>query len=56
MHLHYAMFKYGTHRLLFFKQVYEGQGVEYNDLYILGPESGTIWRCVLLGIGVTWLE
>jgi hypothetical protein len=24
--------------------------------YILGPGSGTIWRCGLVGIGVTWLE
>jgi hypothetical protein len=25
-------------------------------LYILGPGNGTIWRCGLVGIGVTWLE
>jgi hypothetical protein len=31
--------------------------IEYCDgLYILGPGSGTIWRCGLVGIGVTWLE
>ena len=29
---------------------------EYDGLYILGPGSGTIWRCGLVGIGVTWLE
>jgi hypothetical protein len=27
-----------------------------DGLYILGPGSGTIWRCGLVGIGVTWLE
>jgi hypothetical protein len=27
-----------------------------NGLYILEPGSGTIWRCGLVGIGVTWLE
>ena len=37
---HYAMFKYGPHRLMFFEQVYEGQGVEWDGLYILGPGSG----------------
>jgi hypothetical protein len=33
--------------------------IEYSycdGLYILGPRSGTIWRCGLVGIGVTWLE
>jgi hypothetical protein len=27
-----------------------------DGLYILGPGSGTIWRCGLVGIGVTWLD
>ena len=27
-----------------------------DGLYILEPGSGTIWRCGLVGIGVTWLE
>jgi hypothetical protein len=27
-----------------------------DGLYILGPGSGTICRCGLVGIGVTWLE
>jgi hypothetical protein len=27
-----------------------------DGLFILGPGSGTIWRCDLFGIGVTWLE
>jgi hypothetical protein len=27
-----------------------------DGLYILGPGSGIIWRCGLVGIGVTWLE
>jgi hypothetical protein len=27
-----------------------------DGLSILGPGSGTIWRCGLVGIGVTWLE
>jgi hypothetical protein len=27
-----------------------------DDLYILGPGSGTIWSCGLVGIVVTWLE
>jgi hypothetical protein len=25
----------------------------YDGLYILGPGSGTIWRCALVGIGVS---
>ena len=32
------------------------KGVECDVLYILGPGSGTIGRCGLVGIGVTWLE
>ena len=44
------------HKTLVFEQVYGSQGVEYDGLYILGPGSGTIWRCGLVGIGVTWLE
>jgi hypothetical protein len=27
-----------------------------DGLYILGPGSGNIWICGLVGIGVTWLE
>jgi hypothetical protein len=27
-----------------------------DGVYILGPGSGTIWRCGLVGIGVAWLE
>jgi hypothetical protein len=27
-----------------------------DGLYILGPGSGTIGRCGLVGMGVTWLE
>jgi hypothetical protein len=27
-----------------------------DGLYILGPGSGTIWRCGLVGIGVTCLK
>jgi hypothetical protein len=27
-----------------------------DGLYILGPESDTIWKCGLVGIGVTWLK
>jgi hypothetical protein len=34
-------------------QTCRSQG-HYDGLYILG--SGTIWRCGLVGIGVTWLE
>jgi hypothetical protein len=39
-----------------FEQVYGGQGVECDGLYIRGPGSGTIWRYGLVGMGVTWLE
>jgi hypothetical protein len=31
-------------------------GPTFDGLYILGPRSGTIWSCGLVGIGVTWLE
>jgi hypothetical protein len=35
----------------------EEQYLKHCDgLYTLGPGSGTIWRCGLVGIGVTWLE
>jgi hypothetical protein len=36
-----------------------GYGIMKPDrdgLYILRPGIGTIWRCGLVGIGVTWLE
>jgi hypothetical protein len=56
--LHYAMFKYGPHRLMCLNKSGGGvgKGVECHGLYILRPGSGTIWRCDLVGIGVTWLE
>jgi hypothetical protein len=44
------------HRLMFLNKSMGGQGVEHDGLYILGPGNGTIWRCGLVGIGVTWLE
>ena len=36
-----------------FEQAYEVQGVECDGLYVLGPGSGTISRCDLVGIGVS---
>jgi hypothetical protein len=33
-----------------------GKDGNCDGLYILGLGSGTIWRCALVGIGVTWLE
>ena len=39
-----------------FEQVYGGQGVECDGLYILAPGSGTIWRCDLVGVGVSLWE
>jgi hypothetical protein len=54
--LHYAMFKYAPPQPHVFDQVYGGKGVECDGLYILGPGSGTIWRCGLFGIGVTGFE
>jgi hypothetical protein len=36
-----------------FEQAYRGQGVESYGLYILGPVSGTIRRCGLVGVGVS---
>ena len=51
--LHYAMFKYGPPQTHVFEQVYGGQGVECGGLYILGPGSGTIWRCGLVGVDVS---
>jgi hypothetical protein len=54
------LFKYAPHphphQTHVFGQVYGDQGMECHGLYILGPGSGTIWRCGLVGIGVTWLE
>ena len=42
--LHYAMFKYAPPpQSHVFEQVYGGQGVECDGLYILGSECGTIW-------------
>ena len=56
--LHYAMFKYASPppQTRVFEQVYGGQGVECDGLYILGPGSDAIWRCGLVGIGVALLE
>ena len=31
---------------------YKKEVSSYDSLYILGPGSGTIWRCGLVGIGV----
>jgi hypothetical protein len=39
-----------------FEQAYGGQGVECHGLHMLGPGSGTIWRCGLVGVGVPLLE
>ena len=36
-----------------FEQAYGGQGVECDDLYILGPGSGTIRRYGLVEIGMS---
>jgi hypothetical protein len=49
------MAKYGPHM---FEPAYGGQGVECDGLYMLSPGSGTIWRCGLVGAGVSlwaWL-
>ena len=34
-----------------FEQAYGGQGVECGGLNMLGPGSGTTWRCDLGGVG-----
>ena len=34
-----------------FEQVYGGQGVECDGLYMLGPGSGTIGKCGLVSVG-----
>ena len=44
--IHYEDFKSWT-------KVYGGQGVECDGLYILGSGSGNMWRCGLVGIGVS---
>jgi hypothetical protein len=49
------MARYSPYRLMF-EQAYGGQGVEGGDLNILGPGSGTIKRCDIVGIGVALLE
>jgi hypothetical protein len=36
-----------------FEQVYGGQGVEYDGLYMLGPGSGSFRRCGPVGVGVS---
>jgi hypothetical protein len=50
----------GSHRILIKKLRNGGHEkfgmVSCDGLYILRPQSGTIWRCGLVGIGVTWLE
>ena len=38
-----------------FEQLYGGQGVECDGLYMIGPGSGTIWRCGLVGVDVSLL-
>jgi len=47
---HYAMLRYGLHRLI--GQACRSQGVECDGLYMLSPESGTIRRCDPDGVGV----
>ena len=39
-----------------FEQAYGGLGVECGGLNMLGPGSGTMRRCGLVGVGVTSLE
>jgi hypothetical protein len=36
-----------------FEQAYGGQGVEYGGLSMPSLGSGTIWRCDLVGVGVS---
>ena len=50
------MFKYAPPHIDF-EQVYGGQGVECDGLSILAPGRGTIWRCDLVGVGVSlWVN
>jgi hypothetical protein len=38
------------------KDAWEKDQITYGDgLYMLGPGSGTIWRCGLVGVGVSLL-
>ena len=39
-----------------FEQLYGGQGVECDGLYMFGPGGGTISRCEPVRIGVALLE
>ena len=36
-----------------FEQAYGGQGVECDDLYMIGPGSELIWKGGLVGVGVS---
>ena len=50
----YAMTRYGPQRLICLNKPIGG--VECGSLNMLGPGSGTIRRCHLLGVGVAFLE
>jgi hypothetical protein len=47
------MFRYDPHQLMCLNKPIGAQGVECDGLYILGPGSGIIWRCGLVGVGVS---
>ena len=44
---------YSTQAEYAIEQAFGGQGMECHDLNVLGPGSGTIWRCGLVGIVVS---
>jgi hypothetical protein len=53
--LHYAMFRYYPHSHMF-RQIYRGQGVECDCLYMLSPGIGIIRGCGPVGVGLTLLQ
>ena len=51
--LHYAIFKYGPHRLISLNKPIGTREWKYDGLYMLEPGSGTIKKCGLVGVGVS---
>jgi hypothetical protein len=47
--LHYVIFRYGPHRVIYLNKLMGGQGVECVGLYMLSPRSGRIRMCGPVG-------
>jgi hypothetical protein len=53
--LHYAMFRYGSHRLLYLNK-HMGPGSGNDGLYMLRPGSSFIRRYGVVGVGMSYWE